>query len=106
MINPPPKRKSHALLGQLHFWANLIAFFLLLAFPVYFNLTFRSPVGESKTDRFFRAFGASMDSFVWGIQVLGIIQILFLGNILWSIFMGEKLFRPATSASSLASKKT
>jgi hypothetical protein len=95
----------NALLGQFHFWANVIAFLLLLAFPVYFNLTFRSSAGEPKLDKFFRAFGASMDSFVWGILVLVIAQTLFLGNLLWSIFRGEKLFRPAMIESSPASKK-
>jgi heme/copper-type cytochrome/quinol oxidase subunit 1 len=98
-------RRMIALLGQLHFWANVIAFLLLLVFPVYFNLTFRSTAGESKLDKFFRAFGASMDSDVWGILVLVIVQILFLGNLLWSIFRGEKLFRPAMIESSPTSKQ-
>jgi hypothetical protein len=73
-------------LGRLHFWANTIAVFLLLAFPVYFNLSFHSPPGEPKLDRFFRSFGASLDSFAYGIEAMLVVQALFLGNLLWSIF--------------------
>src|SRR6266446_5590262 len=39
-------------LGRLHFWTNAIAFLLLLAFPVYFNLSFHSSSSESRLGRF------------------------------------------------------
>jgi hypothetical protein len=54
-------RQMDEKLGRFHFWANMVAVFLLLAFPIYFNLSFHSPPDESKTDRFFRALGASSD---------------------------------------------
>ena len=77
-------------MGRLHFWTNAIAFLLLLAFPVYFNLSFHSSSGESRLGRFFRAFGASLDSFAWGVGATLVVQALFLGNLLWSIFRGQK----------------
>jgi heme/copper-type cytochrome/quinol oxidase subunit 1 len=86
-------RQMNRTLCQIHFWLNVIAFLLLLALPIYYNLTFHSPAGEPKLDRFFRAFGAGMDSFLLGIGVLAVIQILFLANVLWSIFKGERTSR-------------
>ena len=83
-------RRMNQTLSQIHFWLNVIAFFALLAFPICFNLTFRSPAGESKLETIFRAFGASMDSLFWGLVVLAIIQTLFVANVLWSIFKGER----------------
>lgn len=82
-------------LGRIHFWLNVIAFLFLLALPIYYNLTFSSPAGELKLDRFIRAFGASIDSFFTGVEVLAVIQVLFLANILWSIFKGERISRLA-----------
>ena len=83
-------RHMNQTLGRIHFWLNMIAFLLLLALPSYYNLTFHSPAGEPKLDRFFRAFGASMDSFFLGVEVLAVVQVLFLANVLWSIFKGER----------------
>src|SRR2546426_11834409 len=57
-------RQMNEKLGRFHFWANMVAVFLLLSFPIYFNLSFHSPPGGSKLDRFFRAFGASLASLV------------------------------------------
>src|SRR5260370_10253668 len=68
-------RQMNKKLGRSHFWANVIAVFLLLAFPIYFNLSLHSQPGESKLDRFFRAFGGSLDSFAWGIGALLIVQV-------------------------------
>ena len=79
-------------LGQIHFWLNVVAFVLLLSLPIYFNLTFHSPANETKLDRFFRVFGSSMNSFFWGVGVLAVVQILFVANLLWSIFKGEREF--------------
>jgi hypothetical protein len=31
-----------------------------------------------------------MDSFLWGVETLAAVQILFLANVLWSIFKGER----------------
>ena len=90
-------------LGRFHFGANMLAVFLFLAFPLFFNLSFHSQPGESRLDRFFRAFGASLDSYAWGIGALLIVQVLFLGNLLWSIFKGQKVIRPTTTGSTAAS---
>ena len=75
------------------FWLNVIGLCFLLALPIYYNLTFYSAAGEPKLDRFFRAFGASMDSFFLGIEVLAVIQVLFIANVLWSVFKGERTSR-------------
>ena len=83
-------RRISEVLGRVHFWLNVIALFVLLSLPIYFNLVFQSPPGETKFQRIVRAFGSSMDSFFWGIQVLAVVQIVFLANILWSIFKGER----------------
>jgi heme/copper-type cytochrome/quinol oxidase subunit 1 len=83
-------RQMNRTLGRIHFWLNVCAFLLLLVLPIYYNLTFHSPVGEPKLDRFFRAFGASLHASVVGIEVLAVIQILFLANVLWSFFKGER----------------
>ena len=83
-------RQMNRTLGRVHFWLNAIAFLLLLALPVYYNLTFHSSAGEPKLNTFFRAFGAGMDSFLLGVGVLAVIQVLFLANIVWSIFKGER----------------
>ena len=99
------RRQMNERLGRLHFWANVIAVLLLLAFPIYFNLSLHSPSGESKRDRFFRAFGASLHSFAWEIGAMLVVQALFLGNLLWSIFGGQKLFRSTTINSSTVSNK-
>ncbi len=96
-------RQMNEKLGRFHFWANMLAVFLFLAFPLFFNLSFHSQPGESKLDRFFRAFGASLDSYAWGIGALLIVQVLFLGNLLWSIFKGQKVIRPTTTGSTAAS---
>jgi heme/copper-type cytochrome/quinol oxidase subunit 1 len=53
-------RRMNALLGQLHFWANVFAMFLLLLIPIYFNLTFDSPAQESKVERFFEHSGVDV----------------------------------------------
>jgi heme/copper-type cytochrome/quinol oxidase subunit 1 len=98
-------RQMNEKLGRFHFWANMIAVFLLLAFPIYFNLSFPLQSGESKLDRFFRAFGRSLDSFAWGIGAMLIVQLLFLGNLLWSIFKGQKVFRPTIIESTAASRE-
>ena len=83
-------RHMNQTLGQIHFWLNVIAFLLLLALPIYFNLTFHSPASETKLQTFFRALGSSMDSFFWGFAVLAVIQIFFVANVLWSVFKGER----------------
>ncbi|SRR5258708_7837000 len=98
-------RQMNEKLGRFHFWANMIAVFLLLAFPIYFNLSFPLQPGESKLDRFFRAFGRSLDSYAWGIGAMLIVQLLFLGNLLWSIFKGQKVFRPTIIESTAASRE-
>jgi heme/copper-type cytochrome/quinol oxidase subunit 1 len=92
-------------LGQIHFWLNAIAFLVLLALPIYFNLVFQSPTDETKLGRGFRAFGSAMDSFFLGIEVLGIIQILFLVNVLWSVFKGERTSGPTMLEPFPVSKK-
>lgn len=86
-------RKMNPTLARLHFWLNVIGLCFLLALPIYYNLTFYSAAGEPKLDRFFRAFGASMDSFFLGIEVLAVIQVLFIANVLWSVFKGERTSR-------------
>jgi heme/copper-type cytochrome/quinol oxidase subunit 1 len=98
-------RQMNEKLGRFHFWANMIAVFLLLAFPIYFNLSFHSQPDESKLDRFLRAFGRSLDSFAWGIGALLTVQVLFLGNLLWSIFKGQKVSRPTITESTAASSE-
>jgi heme/copper-type cytochrome/quinol oxidase subunit 1 len=87
-------RCMNRMLGQIHFWLNVIAFLVLLAMPIYFNLVFHSPPDETKLGTAFRAFGSAMDSFFLGIEVLAIIQILFLANVLWSAFKGKTTFEP------------
>jgi hypothetical protein len=79
--------------SRLHFWANVVGLVLLLAFPVYFNLSFHSPSGESKVDRFFRGLGASLDAMAWGYGAMLVVQVFFLGNVIWSIFRGQKVTR-------------
>jgi heme/copper-type cytochrome/quinol oxidase subunit 1 len=98
-------RRLNRVLGQIHFWSNVIAFVLLLALPIYFNLVFHSPPDESKLGTAVRAFGSAMDSFFLGIEVLAIIQILFLANVLWSAFKGERTSGPTTLEPSPANKK-
>jgi len=98
-------RRMNRVLGQIHFWLNVIAFLVLLALPIYFNLVFQSPPGETKLERGFRAFGSAMDSFFLAIEVLGIVQILFLVNVLWSVFKGEKASGPAMLDPFSVSKK-
>lgn len=73
-------RQLNKKLARLHFWANLIGLVLLLAFPIYFNLSFHAPSAESKVDRFFRAFGASLDAYAWGFGAMLVVQVLFLGT--------------------------
>ena len=98
-------RCMNRMLGQIHFWLNVIAFLVLLALPVYFNLVFHSPPDETRLGTAFRAFGSAMDSFFLGIEVLAIIQILFLANVLWSAFKGERTSDPTTFEPFPASKK-
>jgi len=98
-------RRMNRMLGQIHLWLNVIAFLVLLALPIYFNLVFLSPPGETKLERGFRAFGAALDSFFLGIEVLGIIQILFLVNVFWSVFKGERTSGPMMLESFSVSKK-
>jgi len=93
------------MLGQIHFWLNVIAFLVLLALPIYFNLVFHTPPNETKLGTAFRAFGSAMESFLLGIEVLATIQILFLANVLWSAFKGERTSDATTFEPFLASKK-
>jgi hypothetical protein len=46
-----------------------------------------------------------MDSFFLGIEVLAIIQMLFLANVLWSVFKGERTSGSTTFEPFPASKK-
>jgi heme/copper-type cytochrome/quinol oxidase subunit 1 len=87
-------RRMNRALGQFHFWLNVTAFLVLLALPIYFNLVFQALPDETKLGRGFRAFGYAMESFFLGIEVLGIVQILFLANVLWSVFKGERTSGP------------
>jgi heme/copper-type cytochrome/quinol oxidase subunit 1 len=98
-------RCMNPMLGQIHFWLNVIAFLVLLALPIYFNLVFHSPPDETKLGTAFRAFGSAMDSFFLGIEVLAIIQMLFLANVLWSVFKGERTSGSTTFEPFPASKK-
>jgi hypothetical protein len=95
----------NALLGQLHFRGNVIAFLLTLTFPIYFNLTLRSLAGESPQGASDRTLRVAMNSRAWGTRVWAIVQILFLANLLWTVFRGERLFRPAMIESFPGSKK-
>src|SRR6267143_879887 len=54
-------RRMNRVLGQIHFCMNLIAFLVLLALPIYFNLAFHSPPDETTLGRVLRAFGSGMD---------------------------------------------
>ena len=98
-------RRLNKLLGQLHFWANVIVLFLLLLIPIYVNLAIDSHAPESKAERFYRAFGASMSSLLISIQLLALVQILFIGNLLWSLFKGEKMVHQAISEPSSTNTK-
>ena len=99
------RRQLNELLGWLHFWANVISLFLLLLIPIYFNLAIESPASESKAERFYRAFGASVSSLLISIQLLALVQILFIGNLIWSSFKGKKLIYQSLSDSSTANTK-
>jgi heme/copper-type cytochrome/quinol oxidase subunit 1 len=99
------RRCMNRMLGQIHFWLNVIAFLVLLALPIYFNLIFHAPPDETKLGTAFRAFGSAMDSFFLGIKFLATIQILFLVNVLWSAFKGERTSGPTTFESFPPSKK-
>jgi hypothetical protein len=46
-----------------------------------------------------------MDSFFLGIEVLATVQILFLANVLWSAFKGERTSGPTKFEPFPASKK-
>ena len=82
-------RHMNTVLSQIHFWLNVIAFLLQLALPIYFNLTFQ----PSKD--VFQGLDRAFDSFFWGIKVLAVVQILFLVNVLWSVFKGGGIFKPS-----------
>jgi heme/copper-type cytochrome/quinol oxidase subunit 1 len=97
-------RHMNRVLGQFHFWLNVIAFLSRLALPIYFNLVFHSPPDETKLGTVFRAFGSGMDAFLYGIEVFAIVQIPFLVNALWSVFRGERSFGPTTDEPFPASK--
>jgi heme/copper-type cytochrome/quinol oxidase subunit 1 len=99
------RRRMNRVLGQIHFWLNVLAFLVRLALPIYFNLIFHSPPDETKVGTAFRAFGAEMDAILYGIEVLAIVQILFLVNALWSAFRGERSFGMTTHELFSASKK-
>lgn len=98
-------RRLNRALSQIHFWLNVIAFLVLLALPIYFNLVFHSPPNETKLGTAFRAFGSAMDSFFLGTEILTIIQIVFLANVLWSAFKGERTSGQTTLAPLPESKK-
>jgi len=46
-----------------------------------------------------------MDSFFLGIEVLATVQILFLANVLWSAFKGERTSGPTNFEPFPATKK-
>jgi heme/copper-type cytochrome/quinol oxidase subunit 1 len=98
-------RQMNEKLGRLHFWANVIGLLLFFAFPVYFNLAFQTLPGESKVDRFFRSFGASLNSYAWEIGTMLIVQVLLLANILWTVFKGPSVVLSREIESSMASSK-
>ncbi len=87
------RRRMNNMLAQLHFWASLIGFLLVLALPIVLNLTFQPLTGESTADRFFRAFGVAMTSTAWAYGVLLAAQGFLLANLVWSIFKGERIPR-------------
>jgi hypothetical protein len=89
-------RCMNRVLGQIHFWLSVIAFLVLLALPIYFNLIFQAPPGEGKLGTAVRAFGSAIGSYFLGFEVLAIVQILFLANVLWSAFKGERISGPST----------
>jgi|SRR5271163_132689 len=99
-------RRMSRVLGHIHFLLNVVAVLVLLALPIYFNLVFHSPADETKLGMVFRAFGSAMDSFFLGIGFLAIVQVLFLGNALWSVFKGERTFGLTTREPFPASKNT
>jgi heme/copper-type cytochrome/quinol oxidase subunit 1 len=92
------RRRMSDVFGRLHFRANVIAVFLQFAIPVFFNLTFHAPSGQSKLGKLVQAFGTGLNSFAWEIGALALAQVFFLVNLLWSIFKGEKLFTSATTS--------
>lgn len=91
------RRQMNERLGRLHFGANIIAVVLLLAVPIYFNLTLHGSLGEAKSNKFFRAFGASLASTVWEMGGIVVAQTFFLANLTWSLFKGQKI--PARQSS-------
>jgi hypothetical protein len=70
-----------------------------------FQLVFHSPPDETKLGTAVRAFGSAMDSFFLGIEVLATVQILFLANVLWSAFKGERTSGPTNFEPFPATKK-
>jgi len=99
------RRRMSDALGQIHFWANVIAVILNFAIPIFFNLTFHSPPSDSKLGKIVRAFGTGLHSFAWEIGALLLAQAFFLVNLLWSIFKSKKEFAPTTSSANSVSSE-
>lgn len=83
-------RRLNPLLSRLHFWLSMLAFLSFLALPIYYNLTFHSRPGEGKLDLFFREFGAGFGSLALALEFTALVQVVFLANVLWSFFKGER----------------
>ena len=92
------RRQMDIRLGQLHFWGSVLALVLQFTLAYYFNLTFRTIPNEPKLDRLFRTFGVSFKADVWAFYVLAAAQVVFVANLLLTIFMRTKSVatRPST----------
>jgi len=92
-------RQTNAMLSQIHFWLNVIAFLVQLALPIYFNLFLERPKDT------FGGLDRAFDPFFLGIKVLAVVQILFLANVFWSVFKGGRTSHPTSPTSNSVTEK-
>ena len=77
-------RSMNSRLAQLHFWASLGFVGCWISPPLILNLPVFSRLGESKL-------GGAMSFWVWQGALLLLFQLIFVANILWSMFRGERI---------------
>jgi hypothetical protein len=94
-----PSSWNNAMLSQIHFWLNVIAFLVQLALPIYFNLFLERPKDT------FGGLDRAFDPFFLGIKVLAVVQILFLANVFWSVFKGGRTSHPTSPTSNSVTEK-
>ncbi len=89
------RREMNVRLIWVHFGGCWMGVFALFGLPLWVNLTLKTTPGGSGLEQSIESFFSGMDAFVYPIWIFLMAQLAVTGNVLWSLFRGNRVIAKA-----------